>query len=58
VTTRDEVIAAMARTLHDLLLRGALAPSFTGQVSLELNYAEGQVKTAYIDTREGVRLSR
>lgn len=56
--TREELIVAVARTVHDLLLRDAVAPTFTGQVTLELNYAAGDVKTAFLNMREGVKLSR
>lgn len=57
--THAEFLAAIARVLHDMLLRqdSAIA-QFTGQVTVELHYAEGAARAVYVNTREGVRLGR
>ena len=50
--------AEMARVVRQLYKTLDPKAGFTGQITVELNCAEGDVKTMYVNTREGVRLGR
>lgn len=50
--------AEMARVVRQLYNTLDPKAGFTGQITVELNCAEGDVKTMYVNTREGVRLGR